>query len=108
MANKRTETPEELIAETVEEELTAEPVEKEKAPKKKESAPVAQGEKKVTIRLPKQKDKGDMFVSVNERTFLVKRGVPVTVPESVAEVIATSERYEEEAEEFDEKVRKDG
>ena len=64
-------------------------------------------EKKVTIRLPRSKeDQGDVFVSVNERTFLIKRGVPVTVPESVAEVIATSERAEEEATDFEIAARK--
>ena len=64
-------------------------------------------EKKVTIKLPKSKDNaGPVFVSVNERTFLIQRGVPVTVPESVAEVIATSERYEEEASEFDLQAQK--
>lgn len=60
------------------------------------------GEKRVTIRIPKSKEKsGDVFVSVNERTFLIQRGVPVSVPECVAEVIATSERYEEEATEYE-------
>ncbi len=64
-------------------------------------------EKKVTIRLPRSKDEqSDVFVSVNERTFLIKRGVPVTVPESVAEVIATSERAEEEATDFEIAARK--
>ena len=59
-------------------------------------------EKKVTIRLPRSKeDQGDLFVSVNERTYLIKRGVPVTVPESVAEVIATSERLADEASDFE-------
>ncbi len=64
-------------------------------------------EKKVTIRLPRSKEgQGDVFVSVNERTFLVKRGVPVTVPECVAEVIATAERAEEEATDFEIAARK--
>ena len=64
-------------------------------------------EKKVTIRLPRSKeDQGDVFVSVNERTYLIKRGVPVVVPESVAEVISTSERAAEEAEDFDLAARK--
>lgn len=72
-----------------------------------ESVAATEGEKKVTIRLPRSKEQsGGVFVSVNERTFLIQRGVPVTVPASVAEVIATSERYAEEAEKFDESVRK--
>ncbi|MBQ1502382.1 MAG: hypothetical protein IIZ35_00105 [Clostridia bacterium] len=68
---------------------------------------IPEEEKKVTIRLPRSKDEqSDVFVSVNERTFLIKRGVPVTVPESVAEVIATSERAEEEATDFEIAARK--
>ena len=66
------------------------------------SVKIPEEEKKVTIRLPRSKDEqSDVVVSVNERTFLIKRGVPVTVPESVAEVIATSERAEEEATDFE-------
>ncbi|MBR7034072.1 MAG: hypothetical protein IKI03_10640 [Clostridia bacterium] len=60
------------------------------------------GEKMVTIKLPKSTENaGPVFVSVNERTFLIQRGVPVDVPASVAEVIATSERYEDEATEYE-------
>ncbi|MBR3422856.1 MAG: hypothetical protein IKG80_00030 [Clostridia bacterium] len=68
---------------------------------------IPEEEKKVTIRLPRSKDdQGDVFVSVNERTYLLKRGVPVTVPESVAEVIATSERLADEASDFEIAARK--
>ena len=50
-------------------------------------------EKLVTIRIPKMKaNQEDVFVSVNERTWLIKRGVEVEVPECVAEVI----RHQEE------------
>ena len=49
-------------------------------------------EKLVKIKLPLDKDhKDDVFVSVNERTWLIKRGVEVTVPECVKEVIRNSE-----------------
>ena len=59
-------------------------------------------EKMVKIRLPRnRKEEGDMFVSVNERTWLIKRGVEVEVPECVAEVIRNSELMQEEAYEFD-------
>ena len=59
-------------------------------------------EKMVTIKLPRnKKDEDDMFVSVNERTWLIKRGVEVEVPECVAEVIRNSELMQEEAYEFD-------
>lgn len=50
-------------------------------------------EKMVTIRIPRFKaNQEDVFVSVNERTWIVKRGVEVEVPECVAEVI----RHQEE------------
>lgn len=68
----------------------------------KKAAEEPKGDKMVTIKLPRSKENaGPVFVSVNERTFLIQRGVPVKVPECVAEVITTSERYEEEAVEFD-------
>lgn len=50
-------------------------------------------EEKVKIRLPRIKDEPDFFVSVNERTWLIKRGIEVEVPECVAEVL----RHQEEA-----------
>ena len=51
-------------------------------------------EKMVKIRIPRTKaDQEDVFVSVNLRTWIVKRGVEVEVPECVAEVI----RHQEEA-----------
>ena len=53
-------------------------------------------EKMVKIRIPKLKaNQEDVFVSVNERTFIVKRGVEVEVPECVAEVIRHSEEMRE-------------
>ena len=53
-------------------------------------------EKMVKIRIPKLKaNQEDVFVSVNERTWLVKRGVEVEVPECVAEVIRHSEEMHE-------------
>ena len=57
--------------------------------------PVEQiGEKRVTIFIPRDKENGEssVFVAVNDRTFLIKRGENVEVPECVAEVIAESER----------------
>ena len=51
-------------------------------------------EKMVKIRIPKFKaNQEDVFVSVNLRTWIVKRGVEVEVPECVAEVL----RHQEEA-----------
>lgn len=55
-------------------------------------------EKTVKIRLPRErKDQEDVFVSVNERTFLIKRGVEVEVPECVASVLRNAEEMREEA-----------
>lgn len=52
----------------------------------------ANGEKLIKIRLPKERrDQEDVFVGVNERTWLIKRGVEVEVPECVAEVLRDRE-----------------
>ena len=69
------------------------------ATEKKTTAPVEEAvpvkktvEKKVKIRLPiTRDDQDDVFVGVNGRTWLIKRGVEVEVPEVVAKVIAESE-----------------
>lgn len=61
----------------------------------------------VKIKLPRgSKNDGDVFVSVNERTWLIKRGVEVEVPECVAEVLQHKEEMEEEAYEFDSAAQK--
>ena len=53
-------------------------------------------EKLVKIRIPKFKaNQEDVFVSVNERAWIVKRGVEVEAPECVAEVIRHSEEMRE-------------
>lgn len=65
-------------------------------------------EKKVKIKLPLTRtEKEDKWCAVNGRTFLIKRGVEVEVPESVAEVLKNEEEmlslgmmYEEEAKKF--------
>ena len=49
---------------------------------------MANSEKMVTVKLPKLKaDQEDVFVSVNNYTCIIKRGVEVSVPASVAEVL---------------------
>lgn len=49
-------------------------------------------EKLVKVKIPKVKaNQEDVFVSVNERTWIVKRGVEVEVPECVAEVLQHQE-----------------
>lgn len=59
-------------------------------------------EETVKIKLPRgRKEDGDVFVSVNERTWLIKRGVEVEVPVCVAEVLEHQEQMQEEAYNFD-------
>lgn len=55
-------------------------------------------EKKVRIRIPKTRSETeDVYVSVNNRNWLIQRGVEVEVPECVAEVLRNSELAEEAA-----------
>ncbi len=64
-------------------------------------------EKKVRIRIPlTRENQGDVFVRVNRRTFLIKRGETVEVPECVAEVIRHSEEMEIEGLKYQQKVTK--
>lgn len=50
-------------------------------------------EKTVKIKLPRTRsEQEDVFVSVNNRTFLIKRGEEVEVPACVAEVLAHQEK----------------
>lgn len=59
-------------------------------------------EKKVKIRIPRgRKDEGDVYVSVNDRSWLIKRGVEVEVPECVAKVLAHQERMLDIAYEYE-------
>ena len=63
-------------------------------------------EKKTTVkvRLPKVKaDQEDVFVSVNDYTCIVKRGVEVEVPVFVAEVLRHREEMLEKIMEFESK-----
>jgi len=63
-------------------------------------------EKMVKIRIPRTKaDQEDVFVSVNLRTWLIKRGVEVEVPECVAEVLRHQEEALEEIMLFEEKAQ---
>lgn len=63
-------------------------------------------EKMVKIKIPRnRKDEEDVFVSVNERTWLIKRGEYVEVPECVKEILDLQERCLDEAYDFDSKVQ---
>jgi hypothetical protein len=65
------------------------------------------GEKLVTIKIPRvKKDQPDTFVSVNERTWQIKPGVEVQVPECVAEVLQHREEMLELIMEFEEQNAK--
>ena len=62
-------------------------------------------EETVRIRLPKTKElQEDVFVSVNNRTWLIRRGVYVDVPACVAEVLQHAEEMTEEALRFDAEI----
>ncbi len=64
-------------------------------------------ENTVTIRLPKTRElQEDVFVSVNQRTWLIRRGETVEVPACVAEVLQHSEAMAETALAFDSRVSK--
>ena len=64
-------------------------------------------EKMVKIRLPKTKElQDDVYVSVNQRNWLIKRGESVEVPACVAEVLQNSENMASEAMAFDSRVSK--
>lgn len=67
----------------------------------------AAGPKMVKVRIPRtKKDEEDVFVSVNLRTYMIKRGVEVEVPDFVAEVLRHQEEMLEEVMAFEESVRK--
>lgn len=70
---------------------------------KSESSITAQpeAERMVRVRLPKENPKQeDAVVWVNERRYIIKRGVYVDVPLSVYEVLEHAEKMEEKAVEF--------
>ena len=62
-------------------------------------------EKMVKIRIPRdRRDDSDVYVSVNERSWLIKRGVEVEVPECVAEVLRNQEIALEKADAYNDEV----
>lgn len=64
-------------------------------------------EKLVKIRIPRERERqDDVFVCINGRTWLIKRGVEVEVPECVAEAIRNAEEVAEQAYTFNESVKK--
>jgi hypothetical protein len=70
--------------------------------KEENMADIKTKEKMVTIKIPRmKKDEPDVFVSVNKRTWQIQRGVPVQVPECVAEVLQHQEEMQNIIAEFD-------
>ena len=64
--------------------------------------------KMVKIKLPKTRnEKDDVYVAVNGRSYLIKRGEYVEVPASVAEVLENREKMLNEAMEFEAQASKD-
>lgn len=63
-------------------------------------------EQTARIKIPKTKElQDDVFVSVNNRTWQIQRGVYVEVPACVAEVLQHSEEMAEEALRFENQVQ---
>lgn len=65
-------------------------------------------EKMVKVKLPKQPENGEqeLFVGVNGKAWRIRGGVEVTVPASVAEVLANADQAEEALDRFLGKNRK--
>ena len=62
--------------------------------------------KMVKIRIPRtKKDEEDVFVSVNDYTCIIKRGVEVEVPDFVAEVLQHQEEMLEKIMLFEDAVQ---
>ena len=56
--------------------------------------------KKITIRLPRAQGKDavqEEFFSINDKRYIIKRGVTVEIPPELAEVIENGEKAEEYA-----------
>ena len=59
-------------------------------------------QKKVKIKLPiSRNEKEDVYVGTNGKTYLIKRGVEVEVPENVAKVLERKEKMLEIAMEYE-------
>ena len=65
-------------------------------------------EELVRFRIPRGRDeidRQDVFVAVNGKSYLIKRGVEVEMPKAVVEVLENAERQNEYALEYMEKVK---
>lgn len=69
-------------------------------------ATVTNAPKKVKIKLPlTRNEKDDVYVAVNGKSYLIKRGETVEVPACVAEVLQRKEDMLVEALEFEEQAK---
>ena len=105
MATKKENTEQAAVAP---EQAAAVPEEKKPAPETgpKETPEPKAGPKMVKIRIPRMNPKQeDVFVSVNNYTCLVKRGVEVEVPDFVAEVLKHQEEMMETIALFEEQQK---
>lgn len=59
-----------------------------------------EAEEMITIRVPVRGKEPDLFVGLNFKNYILKRGEYVTIPKSVYEVIMNSEHAEEIAEAY--------
>lgn len=60
-------------------------------------------QKTVKIRMPlTRNEKEDVFAAVNGKTYLIKRGVEVALPENVVKVLERSEKMQRLAMEYEE------
>ena len=69
----------------------------------KETKQTAKKEEKVTIKLPLTRaEKDDVWVGLNGKSYLIKRGVNVEVPAGVAEILQHQEEMLNLAMEYEE------
>lgn len=69
--------------------------------------PETKTEEMVTIKLPRIKGEEDaVYVSINERNWLIKRGVSVEVPKCVADLLDQQDKALEEAYQRQEAAKK--
>lgn len=60
------------------------------------------GEKMVKVKIDLTRtERDDVYVALNGKTYLIKRGVEVEVPEGVAEILDHSEKMLTQAMEFE-------
>lgn len=69
------------------------------------SANAYPGEKLVRVRIPQSKEEeGDVFVSVNDRNWYIKRGAEVEIPECAASVLLRREERIADALAYEDRV----